>query len=84
MAMETLMTTVVVLLLTIAVPMYLALHFITKWKESREFSRDDEQMLEDLWQLSQRLEDRLETLERILENDLPQQRRGYESTHVEH
>jgi len=84
MTMEMLMTTAVVLFLTIAVPMYLALHFITKWKQSREFSRDDEQMLENLWQLSQRLESRLETLERILDDDLPRRRSSYESTHVEH
>ncbi|MDH3533139.1 MAG: envelope stress response membrane protein PspB [Gammaproteobacteria bacterium] len=84
MTTEILLTTALLLFLTIAVPMYLALHFITKWKQTREFSRDDEQMLENLWQLSQRLEDRLETLERILDDDLPRRRRSYESTHVEH
>lgn len=84
MTMEILLTTAMLLFLTIAVPMYLALHFITKWKQSREFSRDDEQLLENLWQLSQRLEGRLETLERILDDDLPHRRRSYESTHVEH
>jgi len=68
----------------VVLPLYIVLHFITKWKQSREFSREDEQMLEDLWQLSQRLEDRLETLERILDDDLPQRRKDYESTRLEH
>ena len=68
----------------VVLPLYIVLHFITKWKQSREFSREDEQMLEDLWQLSQRLEDRLETLERILDDDLPQRRKDYESTRLQH
>jgi phage shock protein B len=51
------------------------LHFITKWKQSREISGGDEKMLEDLWQLSQRLEERLETLETILDSELPDWRR---------
>lgn len=61
----------VVLLLTIGLPLYIVLNFITRWKQTREISRDDEQMLEDLWALSQRLEERLETLERILDDDHP-------------
>ena len=42
-----------------------------KWKQGREISGDDEQMLEDLYLLSQRLEERLDTLERILDDDKP-------------
>ena len=61
----------VVLFVTIALPLYIVLNFITRWKQTREISRDDEQMLEDLWALSQRLEERLETLERILDDDHP-------------
>ncbi len=61
----------VLLFLTIGLPLYIVLHFITRWKQSREISRDDEQMLEDLWTLSQRLEDRIDTLERILDDDHP-------------
>ena len=82
--MEELFSLAVILFLTIALPLYIVMHFITRWKQTREISRDDEQMLEDLWVLSQRLEDRLETLERILDDDLPRRRRGYESTYMEH
>lgn len=62
---------VVALLLTIGLPLYIILHFVTRWKQSREISRDDEQLLEELWTLSQRLEDRIKTLERILDDDHP-------------
>jgi len=82
--MEELLSLALVLFLTIVLPLIVVMHFITKWKQSREFSRDDEQLLEDLWLLSQRLDGRLETLERILDNDMPRRRRGYESSHLEH
>ncbi|MCH7820839.1 MAG: envelope stress response membrane protein PspB [Proteobacteria bacterium] len=69
------LTLALILFLVIPAPLFIVLHFIGKWKQSREISRDDEQMLEDLWQLSQRLSDRLETLERILDDELPERRK---------
>ncbi len=64
-------TLAVILFLTIGLPLFIVLHFVTRWKQSREISRDDEKLLEELWSLSQRLEDRIETLERILDDDRP-------------
>jgi len=68
---------VVALIVFIAVPapLFIVLHFITKWKQSREISGGDEKMLEDLWLLAQKLEERLEALETILDNDSPEWRR---------
>ena len=68
-------TLAVVLFLTIVLPLFIVLHFITRWKQAREISGDDEQMLEELYALSQRMEDRLLTLERILDDDRPEWRR---------
>jgi phage shock protein B len=51
------------------------LHFITKWKQAREISGGDEGMLEELWNLSQRMEERLESLETILDSELPEWRK---------
>jgi phage shock protein B len=64
----------VILFLTVLRPRIVVFHFITKWKQTREISGDDEQMLEDLWDLSQRLEERIETLERILDDEPPHRR----------
>lgn len=69
--MGELATLAVILFLTIGLPLFIVLHFVTRWKQSREISRDDEQMLEELWALSQRLDDRIDTLERILDDDHP-------------
>jgi phage shock protein B len=63
------MTLAVILFLTVLAPLIVIFYFITKWKQTREISSDDEHMLEELWSLSQRLEERIETLERILDDD---------------
>lgn len=67
--MYALMTLAVILFLTVLAPIIVIFYFITKWKQTREISGDDERMLEELWTLSQRLEERIETLERILDDD---------------
>lgn len=69
--MYALMTLAVILFLTVLAPLIVIFYFITKWKQTREISSDDEHMLEELWSLSQRLEERIETLERILDDDTP-------------
>lgn len=66
----------IILFLTVLAPLIVVFHFITKWKQTREISRDDEAMLEDLWALSQGLEERLETLERILDDQRPDWRKN--------
>lgn len=73
--MGELITLAVILLLTVLGPLIVIFHFITKWKQTREISGDDERMLEELWELSQRLEDRIETLERILDDEPRMHRR---------
>ena len=65
----------IILCLTIIVPLVVVLHFITKWKQSREFSGDDEKMLEDMYLKSQRMEERITTLEKILDDELPDWRK---------
>jgi phage shock protein B len=74
--MQSLATLTVVLFLTIVAPLIVIFYFVTRWKETREISGDDERMLEDLWILSQKLEERIETLERILDDEPTQRRRN--------
>lgn len=73
--MSGLPTLAVILFLTIVAPLIVVMHFITKWKQSREISGDDEKMLEDLYLLSQRIEERMVTLEKILDDELPDWRK---------
>lgn len=74
--MGDLITTAVVLFILVPLPLLIIFHFITKWKQTREISGGDERLIEDLWALSSRLEDRLEALETILDNEMPEWRRN--------
>jgi phage shock protein B len=64
-----LLTILLIVFIVIPAPLFIVLHFITKWKQSREMSGGDEKMLEDLWVLAQRLEARFESLEIILDGE---------------
>lgn len=75
MGLAELLALAVVVFIAIPAPLFIVLHFITKWKQSREISGGDEKMLEDVWLLAQRMEERLETLETILDSELPDWRR---------
>ena len=53
-----LLTIALIVFLVIPAPLIIVLHFITKWKQTREISGGDEKMIEDMWMLSRRLEER--------------------------
>ena len=75
MGLGELLAIAVIVFIAIPAPLFIVLHFITKWKQSREISGGDEKMLEDLWLLARRLEERLESLEIILDSELPDWRK---------
>ena len=61
---------VIVPVLFIALP-WLILHYVTKWKTRTSLTSEDEAMLDDLYELARRLDDRMLTLERILHDENP-------------
>jgi phage shock protein B len=48
---------------------WLILHYVTKWKTAPTLTMDDEAMLEDLYQLARRLDERMDTVERLVASD---------------
>jgi phage shock protein B len=60
----------VVGMLFIGLP-WLIMHYVTRWKTAATLTTDDEQMLGDMHELARRLEDRLETVERLVSQDNP-------------
>ena len=50
---------------------WLVMHYVTRWKTAPTLTNDDEQMLGDIHELARRLEDRLETVERLVAVDNP-------------
>jgi phage shock protein B len=60
----------VVGMLFIGMP-WLILHYTTKWRQAPKITDEDEQLLDELHLLARRLEDRLQTVERIVAADNP-------------
>lgn len=48
---------------------WIILHYITKWKTAATITNDDEAMLEELYQLAKRLDERMDTVERLVAHD---------------
>ena len=60
----------VVFVVVVALP-WLVLHYMTKWKTAATLTNDDESLLEELYQLARRLDDRMDTVERLVASDNP-------------
>jgi phage shock protein B len=59
-----------ILALFIGLP-WLIFHYITKWKTAATLTKGDEQMIEELYDLARRLDDRVATVERIMTAENP-------------
>ena len=51
---------------------WIILHYITKWKTAATITTDDEQLLEELYNLAKRLDERMDTVERLVASDNPE------------
>lgn len=50
---------------------WIILHYITRWKTSATLTTGDEALLEELYQLARRLDERMDTVERLVAADNP-------------
>ena len=50
---------------------WLILHYVTKWKTAATITTDDEVLLEELYNLAKRLDERMDTVERLVASDDP-------------
>ncbi len=51
---------------------WIVLHYMTKWKTAASITTDDEFLLEELYNLAKRLDDRMDTVERLVASDNPE------------
>lgn len=65
------MDVVPIIIFAAVVPLWLILHYVTKWKTSKTISPDDESLLGDLRKNAEKLEGRLNVMERILDDEVP-------------
>lgn len=50
---------------------WIILHYVTKWKTAATITTDDEVLLEELYNLAKRLDERMDTVERLVAADDP-------------
>lgn len=62
---------VIVGMLFIGLP-WIVLHYVTKWRQAPKITDEDEKLLDELYLLARRLDDRLGTIERIVAVDHPE------------
>ncbi len=67
---ETIIVPIVVAIVFIGLP-WLIFHYVTKWKQAPRITAEDEKLLDELHLFARRLEDRMQTIERILAADNP-------------
>ena len=64
-----------ILLITVCLPLWIIFHYITKMKTSKGLSPEDEKMLSEVWESTNRMAERITTLERILDIESPNWRK---------
>lgn len=51
---------------------WIILHYITRWKTAATLTSSDEALLDELYQLARRLDERMDTVERLVAADNPE------------
>ncbi|MFN3423675.1 MAG: envelope stress response membrane protein PspB [Novosphingobium meiothermophilum] len=77
--MEDLIPLTAVVSIFVGLP-WLILHYITKWKTAATLTSGDEALLEELYQLARRLDERMDTVERLVAADNP----GFQPARIVH
>ena len=60
-----------VLFLVFVAPLWIVVHYVTRWRTARALSSEDERMLGELWESAGRMTERIQTLERVLDVEAP-------------
>ncbi len=60
-----------IIFLTVVAPLWIIFHYITLWRSARRLSGEDEKALGDLWASAQRMEGRIQALEKVLDAEAP-------------
>ena len=55
---------------------WIIMHYLTKWKQAPKITQEDENLLDEMYNLARRLEDRMNTVERIVAADHPEFKPG--------
>jgi len=65
----------IIIFMTVVLPIVIVMHYVTKWKATKGLSDDEQRVLEDLWKDSQAMQSRVNALETILDDEVPDWRK---------
>lgn len=68
--MEDIIPVIAIVTLFIGLP-WLIFHYVTKWKQAATITTSDEKLLDELHDAARRLDDRLQSIERIMTAENP-------------
>jgi phage shock protein B len=60
-----------ILFLVIVAPIWIIAHYVTRWRLAKTLSPEDEKQFAELWRMAERMEERIDSIERILEAEAP-------------
>jgi phage shock protein B len=58
-----------ILFVVVVAPIWIIAHYITRWRMAKTLSPEDEKQFASLWETAERMEARLDSIERILDTD---------------
>jgi phage shock protein B len=64
-----------IVFVSVVLPLVIVLHYVTKWKEAKGLTKEDEKMLEEIWASAKKMESRINALETILDDQAPDWRK---------
>ena len=56
-----------ILFAVIVAPIWIIAHYTTRWRMAKSLTPEDEKQFAELWQIAERMEDRMGNIERILD-----------------
>lgn len=60
-----------IIFLAVVAPIWIISHYVTKNKLGKGLTPEDEAMLSEIWESAKKMEERIHTLERILDDQSP-------------
>ena len=65
------LTAIIIIFMVVVLPIWIIMHYLTRMKKMKGLSKEDEQTLSELWQISVQMKERIKTLETILDEKHP-------------
>ncbi len=60
-----------ILFMVVVAPIWIIAHYTTRWRMAKTLSPEDEKQFAELWQIAERMEERIDNVERILDAEAP-------------